>query len=590
MSSNNNPEPNRIRGPTSALSSFLREHGIHVENRSRRTRRQRNEQEQRQQAEDEINATVEGSGDQTEATMGEEREDTTTATATLLYAPGSRRRTRSAAADAVIAQANKRKKKKDSDDEMSENDQEGAAGPSTPRRANPGRTRIAFCAFCNKRFSQMSNETQKLCSACADKKEEKPIKKIIKRRRVPRNQRTAMNGATSQTVPTLQDLCINIVARHIMDVEALGDISFINMDKIAKIICRNRQLTSQTARLFMGPKVRELNLYDCANVDEVGLLNIAHFCVNAQTLKLVYCGRMTDNVLLTYATRLKQLRSIGLSGPFLISEKAWKKFFETVGSQLESFDLSDTMRFTTGCLNSLAKNCPNLRHLRLSRLDKMHEEWLGIIAGVECLETLELGWPPQSHQLSTNGLLTLLECVGNNLTELSLLGCPNVNDDLLINGILKHCPKLQVLVLPESTSITPDGVQTLFNEWKTGWPGRGLTRLELAGCRNLDDDALKAVIRHSGRSLTHLDVHSLDRLTATGLEALAEEGPEGISCQELEYLDCGFVRAMDDFVLQKLVKTCSSLKYIKVWGCYQLTESVQLHRGLRVEGREQERF
>ncbi|KAF7728151.1 hypothetical protein EC973_006545 [Apophysomyces ossiformis] len=541
-------------------------------------RRQRAEQEQQQQAQPETAVPTETTDNNTAETIEEEGQQT--ATTSVMYVPRTRPRTRSAAATAVIEKANKRKKKKDSDEDMSDSDQEGVAGPSAPRKTTPGRTRIAFCKSCNKRFSQMSNQTQALCTTCIDNKEDKPRKKEPKRRRIARKQGTPLNGAISK-FPTLQDLCIDIVARHILDVEALGDISFINMDKIAKIICRNRQLTSQTARLFMGPKA-------LLDMDEVGLLNIAHFCVNVQLLQLSYCGRMTDNVLLTYGKRLHQLRSIELSGPFLVTKAAWQQFFDIAGAQLESFGLRHTLRFTTQCVDSLVNNCPNLKHLRLSRLGKMHEDWLKKFSGMKYLETLELGWPPHSHQLSSEELIELLSHVGNNLTELSLPGCSNIDDDLLIDGILKYCPKLQNLDLSEATSITSHGIQRLFNEWKTVRPGHGLKRLLLDGCRELDDEALKAVLRHSGKSLTHLNIHSLDKLTATGLEALTEQGSGSVHCAELEYLDCGFVRAMDDFVLQKLVKTCSALKQIKVWGCHQLTDSVQMRQGLRIEGREQE--
>lgn len=56
------------------------------------------------------------------------------------------------------------------------------------------------------------------------------------------------------------------MAQYIDDVEALGEISFSSMDKVAKIICRNRKLTNQTARLFMEPRVINLNLYDCTSM------------------------------------------------------------------------------------------------------------------------------------------------------------------------------------------------------------------------------------------------------------------------------------------------------------------------------------
>lgn len=44
------------------------------------------------------------------------------------------------------------------------------------------------------------------------------------------------------------------------------------MDKLAKIICRNRKLTNQTARLFLEPRVIDLNLYDCTSKQLTGIV------------------------------------------------------------------------------------------------------------------------------------------------------------------------------------------------------------------------------------------------------------------------------------------------------------------------------
>lgn len=42
--------------------------------------------------------------------------------------------------------------------------------------------------------------------------------------------------------PALGDTCITIIGKYIEDVEQLGDIGHINMDKVCRIICRGRLL------------------------------------------------------------------------------------------------------------------------------------------------------------------------------------------------------------------------------------------------------------------------------------------------------------------------------------------------------------
>lgn len=43
-------------------------------------------------------------------------------------------------------------------------------------------------------------------------------------------------------MPALTDVCISIVARHLEDVESLGDIGHENMRRVNNIICKNRKM------------------------------------------------------------------------------------------------------------------------------------------------------------------------------------------------------------------------------------------------------------------------------------------------------------------------------------------------------------
>jgi DNA repair protein RAD7 len=55
------------------------------------------------------------------------------------------------------------------------------------------------------------------------------------------------------------------VAKFIDEVEAFGDLSTRDMDRICQIISRNRSLNNNTLRLFMEPQGEKLTLYDCAS-------------------------------------------------------------------------------------------------------------------------------------------------------------------------------------------------------------------------------------------------------------------------------------------------------------------------------------
>ncbi|KAI9023798.1 hypothetical protein CLU79DRAFT_791333 [Phycomyces nitens] len=542
----NNDQQNRVRGPTSALSSFLREHGIRVENRSRRERR---ENVERQQAEEASNSET----PDTVLTVEETPQEETTA---VLYAPRTRRAL--SAANRALVEAVNKKVKKEEDEKP---DPEIGSSFKTPK----GRTRIFFCSKCNKRFARIASliepgEEDNICPSCQNN-EPNETPKPKKRKIGPKRQ--SQNKADVSAVPSLQDICIDTIAEHIDYVEALGDISTIDMDKIATIIARNRKMDTRTARLFMGPFRRDLTLTDCTAIDKNGLINIAQFCPSLEKLTLTYCGRMTDEVIAAYAIRLKKLQSIELSGPYLVTDQAWESFFEAIGPQLKTFGVRHSMRFTQASMKALAKTAKQLKHLRLSRLSRLNDDGIELISDLNPLETLEISWP--GSKISSSVLANVLKH-HTTLKELCLDGCTDV-DDTVLEAIRLYCPHLEKLSLAECNNITSEAIQALFEEWKTPYPGRGLTHLNISRCLSTQDEALIAIINHSKKTLRHLNIHSLDDLTSLVLERLG-------MCKELKSLDCGFVRSMDDCVMGCLALECPKLKDIEFWGCHQITSTM----------------
>ncbi|KAG1443906.1 hypothetical protein G6F56_010502 [Rhizopus delemar] len=184
MSRNGEGSSNRIRGPTSALSSFLREQGIAIPNRSRRARREETQQET--QAEDLSSSSSEVTSLVANTEQEEEEEEEETVTVT----------TRSAA----------KKRKKESDDEDDDDNNFTHAGPSS-RKAVKGRARILFCNMCKSRFARnIETKEEDICESCKTGKVTQPKK--VKRKR--------LNGVKKEPlvpygkVPSLQDVCIEV--------------------------------------------------------------------------------------------------------------------------------------------------------------------------------------------------------------------------------------------------------------------------------------------------------------------------------------------------------------------------------------------
>ncbi|CAM0142980.1 UV-damaged DNA-binding protein rad7 [Umbelopsis sp. WA50703] len=588
----NQTNANRIRGPTSALSSFLREHGIHVRNRRfDRTRQPANEGDE---------PTSEQSTDDQASTVATEVQTEQEASVNILYTPNVTQQTATTRSRTTRATKRKKKRPADDDDEDYEDEEDisPVASSSTPRanfRAKAGRTRVEFCSQCKCRFSKIvlpgmeeaSSSGPLLCPGCksGDKKNPEPKKRRRVVGRVGAGSRRIGNDGYIE-VPSLQDICIRLSARYIEDIEALGDIGMINMDKICKIISKNRKLNNENARLFMDPRNTRLSMYDCTNMTDDGFLNIAHFCHDLQYLKLVYCGRMTDQVITTYTTHLPSLKQLDLDGPFLVTNTSWINFIKSFGSQLETFALAESPRFDIDCLTQLTEQCVNLKELKLSRVGKLDNEWLTLIANLKNLTKLELSWPAEDRHISTSEVCDLIKTIGSGLTDLTLQGCYELTDEVLTDAILPNCGNLTSLNLCECDGFTSDGVKGLFDGWVEQKSNRGLSNLVLTRCTKLNDEAIESALRHSRNTLSALSINSLDELSSKSLEAIAGEGEDAHPCVSLRSFDCGFVRALDDIVMDKLIKSCKALEHLKVWGCHKLTECVPLKPGLRIEGRE----
>ncbi|KAI8061413.1 hypothetical protein BC940DRAFT_262644 [Gongronella butleri] len=650
----------RVQGPTSALTSFLREHGIVAPNiyESRRRREERRAQEARQQQQQAAAADGQGSATAATSATSDAQGDTSTsgdATVGVLFTPArpSRRGPSAesqAIMDRVMAGMKKKNKKEDpkgkgkgkgrgggkggrpkdkgkgkkrkkgdssssSDDSDFESDGDASEddfGEGSSRvpftRSRPGRTVRAFCDKCKCRFSFLiqdydENPTPTTCPSCtAGGNDTKPA---------PKKRRTTKAKTSNSFTPpwkekkgpsSLVDICIGVVGEYIEDVEALGTISPENMDKIAKLICRNRKLNNDTARLFMMPINRELTLYDCSNMDASSLKGVATFSPFLRELNLYYCGRMTDEVLLYYGERLQELHSITLSGCHLITEKAWIEFFKTTGDRLLSFSMRHSNRFNLAVFKAMLEYAPKLKHLRLGWIVTLDDAWLDQLlerGNALQLETLELSWPSQDpsnrRPITTDRIVRILEQTGGSLKELALRGCVELKDAVLLEGILRHCPHLSSLTLEDCPDITGDAFKLLFDSWKIEpvRHGHGLKKLKIARCTQFNDAALQALIAHSFKSLTHLNLNSCDDVSSTALEDLAlyadpnatdKDTPNG--CTDLVFLDTSFVRAMDDFVLHKLFTACQQLKKINVYGCHQISEYIKVPDYITLDGRE----
>ncbi|KAK9448111.1 uncharacterized protein V1518DRAFT_438607 [Limtongia smithiae] len=561
------PTPDRVKitsgakAKNSALTEFLRERGIDAN-----AIRQRYEQ----------------NIEQNSATTTEDVTEDTVVTISGSAATAAERRRNRAAEAAAASRARRKSKKKKRDDDSDEDFEDVIAHITRPQ---PGQ--IEFCAECSNRFTVTAYSRAApdgeglLCHSCGSKyaKEEKIQKKTqISSRKKKKSIAAALLDKQTAAVPKLQDMCIKIIAKYIDDVEMLGDIGDLNMEKIARILSRNRSLKDNTMKLFLGPTIKRLQFWDCSNLSSSSFELIASYCPKIESLTLSMCGQMADEVMDYYGSHFTQLRSLTINGGFLITADCWARFFKAKGSQLVKVSISNTLRFNTKSIESLAEHCgSSLEELTFSRVGSLTTEDLEkYLHKFPKLTSLELSY--MRAVVKDGGFIVdVLKLIGPQLLTLNLDDGGDLSDAVLTSGIRPHCSTLQNLSLSLCESFTDAGFRELFADWSQN---QGLINANFSRCTNVGDDGMQAFLEHSCKTVVVLNLNSMYLLTAATLQLMAAS-----DCEFLSQLDLGFLRCVTDAEVELLMNKCKSLQFMEVYGNMRVTELAKIRQGVTVVGR-----
>ncbi|BGP26547.1 DNA dependent ATPase [Rhodotorula toruloides] len=609
----------QVYGPRSALTSFLREQGITGPNANINYANRRRGQlaqpsppspsgsttpttsVQLTAADDSTTSSSTGTGTSTPVTVTTASNDANAeAGPSSSSTAGKKRKSTSSA-------ASKKKAKKD----KAADDEDGFTLAGAPHAA-PKKGRyddrmpgaIAVCAECGKKFTVSKYTASNprgpglLCSPCTSEsiEDRASFPSLPKKPKlVKKKSQKGVEETMYTPVPALQQACLSIIGSYIDDVEALGDIGHKNLDRVAKIVCKNRALNGDNLRLFLEVGHRELRLYDCTNVKDTALASIATFCPHLERLTLNLCGRLDDDVIDAWMKGFKELRHVTLYAPYLVTIKKWIEFLSTCGTdrpEFETFQLRMSSRFNDDCLDALVSHSPNLTHLQLAELGRFTSSSLDKLHSLKDLVSLDIArvGTPQGQTLQDDAVIALLANVGGNLARLVLDGNEKLTDKTLVEGIRLHCPALRELSLSNLTDVETSGVEALFtppspdpdsNAPTTPFSAAGLTLLNLHRVSSLSPSALELVLTHSGRTLKHLNLHSCDDLTSDVLiDKLAT------SCPELEVVDLSFVRSVDNFVVKALLEGCPKLRVLFLHGNNRVTSDVPRKAGVQLCGLE----
>ncbi|EGO21873.1 hypothetical protein SERLADRAFT_372518 [Serpula lacrymans var. lacrymans S7.9] len=445
------------------------------------------------------------------------------------------------------------------------------------------------CAECEKQFTVTRYTIAAnpgpgyLCHSCAKSGGNDPFKKPAapRKRKVPGDKREVVNF--EKIFPTLANICIEIITRHIDDVEALGNIGTINMDEISKALSKNRGLTPQNAPLFYDIQNTTLNIYDATSLTPPALQTLAHLNPNLTSLRLDFCGRIDNEVIADWCKSLPALTHLELFGPFLVRAPMWQTFFKS-HPNLQSFLITQSPRFDDSCARSMAENCKSLRELRLKEVGKLCDEFTEPLKALPGLKLLDLSDP--SVSMSEASLIDLMAVHGPTLTHLNLSGHKDITDAFLVEGIKPHARSLTSLTLSNVPLLTDVGVAGFFNTWadidadmdgQVTTPNPPLVAICLSRNTELSSEALTAMLSHSGRALTHLNINGWKSVSSEALAMLSQ-------AKDLKELDVGWCREVDDFVMKDLVEGCNHLKEVKCWGCNRVTGNSLKRSAITVYG------
>ncbi|KNZ51906.1 hypothetical protein VP01_376g7 [Puccinia sorghi] len=638
-----------VTGPTSALTSFLKEQGIRPRHVNRFAPRQ-------QQASTSTSGLAIPEVNEETADQSSDSEPDSDDLDDRPVKKQKQKAPQKAASTATSTSEPSPKKKPDDDDEP--------PGPSKPKPGKyadrkPGL--ITTCAECGKRFTvtrhtaRASSQQGQLCDDCTQEqavnfKSHSKHDLILstpaaKKRKTTKNQVVRQPWSES-SIQSLQMACITLIARNTESIEELGYVGSVNLEKICQIVCKHRQLTPSNLALFVDAAHSDLKLFDCINLREQHLKSIAYFCPQLEKLTLNLCGHMTGDVLETYVEKLPRLREMELFGPYLVRKEAWLRAFEIwskprlirhralhggvqeemegddeadgekvefiQGPLVEGFRLKQSPRFDLACVKALVTSCPNLTSLRLIDIGLLDDQGLEVIASAGLAKLKDLSIANAGiHNGATGEALTDAGVVRSAcafyysflaVTRNDLIFSHSLSPNSLLQSVGASLERLDISQNKKLSDVALEAIRESCGQ---------LTHLELNGLRELSTKGVQELFdkfKQSGApGLKHLylsrcikignealysildhSARTLKVLDLNSVDELRAEALERLATEavNLECLDLSFVRDVDDFVIKSFLDHMQMLKSLSVYGNNRVSDLCPMKKGVSIKGQE----
>lgn len=216
----------------------------------------------------------------------------------------------------------KKSKKAGSDDDFDDD-----FGQDMYQKSKPTPGQLENCEVCNKRFtvtpySKTGEDGGLLCTPCGKElaKETKVAENKTKRAGTGKKRRNIesnrLDGVVRLGPKPLQDLCIEKVAQFHGDLEELGDLPDVLVDRLSQIFSKKRVMDPKTLKLFLRPDLDTVAIHDAASKSSrATFLSLSSSANLHQILK-----RMTSN---QYSQSLLTSRSLYYETPGSSRIRCW---------------------------------------------------------------------------------------------------------------------------------------------------------------------------------------------------------------------------------------------------------------------------
>lgn len=461
------------------------------------------------------------------------------------------------------------------------------------------------CEICQKRFtvtpySVAGPDGGLLCAPCGKKvaserekdqpKKKKPAPKKVQAGGIGsrrHKQSRMMDGDIG--APSLVKLCVQKLAKNVELAESLGDLPENMIDRIARIISKQRLLNSMTLPLFVQPTTERLHIYDGGNLADQDLISVFQTAPKLRRFKARCVVQFKDEVMDYVLSRDIKLESFYLHGANLLSEEKWHEFLQAKGKDLKELQVYHTdCHFGDDTLSVIAEHCPSLNRLKIEGNQKITDEGLKAIGRMKTLDYLGLRMLNPSQPTSST-LSTVITQIGRNLRTFSLRMVHHI-DDTVLDAVHDSCRSVTKFRITENEVMTDAGFARLFTDWNNP----PLEVVDLQACRyvsasaprvnehnvGLCGEGFKALMEHSRPAIRDLNVHACRFISGEAFEYAFRKG----TCYpELVHLEISFCEEVSDYILGRIFRACPKIQKVNVFGCFKVKD-VRVPRGVILIG------